>query len=64
MLGVWCGVVGVGMGVGVGGERHTHEWGTDRFETRSLNHVLSLNSSFRLADFLNEIKVDNSVIPI
>lgn len=52
-----------GVGVG-GGEKHTHAWGMDCFQSRKLSHVLSLNSSVTLVDLQNEIKVDNSDISI
>lgn len=47
-----------------GGEKHTHAWGMDCFQSRKLSHVLSLNSSVTLVDLQNEIKVDNSDISI
>lgn len=51
-------------GWGVGGERHTHAWGMDCFQSRKLSHILPLNSSVTLVDLQNEIKVDNSDISI
>lgn len=57
--------LGVRRGAGGGkNEKDTRAWRVDCFETRNLNHVLSLNSCFMLVDFQNKIKVDNSGIPI
>lgn len=47
---------------GGGGRRKVHTHLRDCLETRSPNHLLSLNSGRLLVDFQSEIKVDNSGI--
>lgn len=60
-----CGSRPTGSEEGLGwGSRGTHAWGVDCLEIRSLNRVLSLNSSPMLVDLQNEIKVDNSGISV